>query len=198
MQRSRPAHHRSKEPDWSTLGWQGYSLRVILLFTALASAQDALDEDADGLSSREERHFRTDPLDPDSDSDGILDGIEASIGLDPMRPDSDGDGRPDGREIIQGTDPRAVDALPTRALERNSPEPEPEVEALPVVQQPRTPEDRDPVRIPPRQRSALPSLAVLLVFSTLFCGLLLIVTSKWSNIRRSVHGNLRSDGKRLS
>ena len=97
---------------WRVAVRRGYDLCVILLFTALASAQDALDEDADGLSALEERRFRTDPHDADSDSDGMLDGVEVWMGLDPMRPDTDGDGCPDGMEITRGTDPRVFNDAP--------------------------------------------------------------------------------------
>ena len=167
---------------------------MILILSTLAGAQEALDEDADGLSAAEERYFRTDPFDEDTDSDGLLDGIEASVGLDPMRPDTDGDGRPDGLEIMQGTNPAVVDTpvspvpLKTQVV---AAEPIPEPASVIITIQPS-------VSVGTRQRtaqqgSALP-IAALLLLSLVPVRLSLVIRERSSEILRSLYGMLGRSG----
>lgn len=73
-----------------------------------SSPGDDVDDDNDGISSREEDSNQdgvissgeTDPLNPDTDEDGLTDGEEkAHSGLDPLSLDSDDDCLPDGLEM---------------------------------------------------------------------------------------------------
>ena len=58
------------------------------------------DEDGDGLGTRQEFAFGSNPIVPDSDEDGVFDAEEIAWGLQPARPDSDFDGRPDGLTVV--------------------------------------------------------------------------------------------------
>jgi len=69
------------------------------------------DQDDDGLTTREEKQWETDPLDPDSDGDGLNDGDEIKkFATNPLDPDSDSDGLNDGNEINLATDPLDSDS----------------------------------------------------------------------------------------
>jgi alpha-tubulin suppressor-like RCC1 family protein len=57
-----------------------------------------IDEDGDGLRSRQEAAFGSDPLNPDTDGDGVQDGEEILWGLRPTLPETDL-GMPDGRQV---------------------------------------------------------------------------------------------------
>jgi len=165
------------------------------MFTALAGAPDALDEDADGLSTIEERHFRTDPLDADSDSDGLLDGIEAGLGLNPMRPDTDNDGRPDGLEIMQGTDPRIVDSLPPALPEARVSVDLVVVPPEPIIVRVSEPSVTAEVQhLEPRRGTALPAAVAIFLLALLPSGLLVQISLRGSNMLRSLHGIFRPDG----
>lgn len=52
----------------------------------------------DGLNSKLEQQYGTDPLNPDTDGDALDDGSEVRYGTDPLRRDTDGDGLIDGLE----------------------------------------------------------------------------------------------------
>ncbi|NOS66992.1 MAG: hypothetical protein HOO67_01330 [Candidatus Peribacteraceae bacterium] len=52
----------------------------------------------DGLNTKLERQYGTDPSKPDTDGDGMTDGREIRYGTDPLRRDTDGDGIIDGIE----------------------------------------------------------------------------------------------------
>ena len=56
------------------------------------------DVDGDGLNSKLESQYGTDPTKADTDGDGLNDGIEVWFGTDPLRRDTDGDGLIDGIE----------------------------------------------------------------------------------------------------
>lgn len=73
-----------------------------------SAENEILDLDNDGLTTAEERFYRTDPNNPDTDGDGYKDGEEVRAGYDPLGPgklDSDNDGFPDPDERAFGTDP---------------------------------------------------------------------------------------------
>lgn len=64
------------------------------------------DPDEDGLFSRDEALWGTDPKLADTDGDGLLDGEEAlELGTDPTSADTDEDGWEDGEELTAGTSP---------------------------------------------------------------------------------------------
>jgi alpha-tubulin suppressor-like RCC1 family protein len=60
-----------------------------------------MDQDLDGLRSREEAAFGSDPLNPDTDADGVQDGEEILWGLHPTEPQTVA-GIPDGRRVAAG------------------------------------------------------------------------------------------------
>ncbi len=60
-----------------------------------------LDSDGDGLFDEEEKHYGTNPLNPDTDGDGLLDGAEVKEHkTNPLDPDSDLDILKDGAEVL--------------------------------------------------------------------------------------------------
>ena len=71
----------------------------------------------DGLNSKLESHYGTDPMNPDTDGDGVSDGVEVRTMTNPTKRDHDGDGIIDGIEDknhngrVDGgeTDPRRQD-----------------------------------------------------------------------------------------
>jgi hypothetical protein len=73
----------------------------------LASPDDGLDSDGDGLTDIEEaREYHTDSQLADTDTDGLSDGEEVHrFWTLPLAVDSDGDGYLDGIEVRLGTDP---------------------------------------------------------------------------------------------
>ncbi len=64
------------------------------------------DQDNDGLTTQEEKQWRTDPLDPDSDSDGLNDGDEIKSATNPLNHDTDNDGVIDGNDLFPLRDAR--------------------------------------------------------------------------------------------
>lgn len=52
----------------------------------------------DGLNTKLEHQYGTDPMNPDTDGDGLKDGNEVRYGTDPLRRDTDSDGLIDGIE----------------------------------------------------------------------------------------------------
>ena len=72
---------------------------------------DSDDDDNDGLTNGDERHFGTDPNNPDTDGDGLSDGDEVhKYRTNPLRGDTDGDGLSDGDEVLKyHTDPLKFD-----------------------------------------------------------------------------------------
>lgn len=65
-----------------------------------------LDEDNDGLNTKQELDAGTNRNNPDSDYDGLQDGAEVNLhGTDPTNFDTDQDGENDGQEIEFGSDP---------------------------------------------------------------------------------------------
>ena len=108
----------------------------VKLTTRLSDRLAGVDDDADGLSTQEERRIGTDPSRADTDGDSVLDGAEVlsgsnplsaaskpddtdhdglsddyetSIGTKPLNPDTDGDALSDSLEVAIGTNPRDVD-----------------------------------------------------------------------------------------
>ncbi|WP_257457450.1 IPT/TIG domain-containing protein [Archangium lipolyticum] len=67
------------------------------------------DTDADGLSTKLEARYGTDPRKADTDEDGVTDGAEVERGLDPLSPDTDHDGVKDGDELHAGLNPKSPD-----------------------------------------------------------------------------------------
>ena len=83
------------------------------------AAEDAVDDDGDGLTGQEEVAAGTDASLSDTDEDGLTDGQEVrEVGTSPLVADTDGDGVLDGDEVAQQTDPldgiadAAIDELP--------------------------------------------------------------------------------------
>ncbi|MCB0217139.1 MAG: tyrosinase family protein [Chloroflexi bacterium] len=83
------------------VGYAGDSWRYFVV-------DPSIDEDRDGLLSREELDVTlTSPIDRDSDEDGLSDGDEVRLyGTRPLMWDSDLDGANDRCEIEKGSDPR--------------------------------------------------------------------------------------------
>ncbi len=70
-----------------------------------------IDPDDDGLTSREEYEWLSNPMDPDTDGDGLTDGDEVDVhATSPTESDTDEDGLSDREEIENhGTDPNLFD-----------------------------------------------------------------------------------------
>lgn len=67
---------------------------------------DTKDDDADGLTNKEEADRALNPQKADTDGDGLADGDEVRVYLsDPLLTDSDSDGFDDGREVARGYSP---------------------------------------------------------------------------------------------
>ncbi|NQW29133.1 MAG: OmpA family protein [Ignavibacteria bacterium] len=69
------------------------------------------DPDGDGVPTRREREFGTNPFKADTDGDGLTDGDEIMLHkTDPLRRDTDGDGLTDGEEVLElNTNPLLAD-----------------------------------------------------------------------------------------
>lgn len=85
----------------------------------LAAMNGTGDNDADGVTNKQEQDRGLDPTKPDTDGDGLRDGVETNTrnyvsasdtGTDPLIVDTDGDGLSDGDEVIGGTDPGLADS----------------------------------------------------------------------------------------
>lgn len=74
------------------------------LFQASVDWASAGDADNDGLSTKEESKWGTDPFDPDSNDNGVLDGAEVGTS-NPLSTDPDGDGLANPDELVKGTNP---------------------------------------------------------------------------------------------
>ncbi len=68
------------------------------------------DDDADGLTRRDELRYATDPFVADTDGDGVDDGVEVGARMDPNSTDSDGDGLSDGDEFNGWSSPVRADS----------------------------------------------------------------------------------------
>lgn len=86
-----------------------FGLLIGLLFTGASGAN--ADPDQDGLTSKIEKQFGTDPKKADTDGDGLNDGAETNqYKTNPLKADTDGDGLNDGPEVNQyKTDPFKAD-----------------------------------------------------------------------------------------
>ncbi|MBI5471983.1 MAG: OmpA family protein [Ignavibacteriae bacterium] len=100
--------------DWTDVikksGLDGYA-NVRAGMNIYIGANDAGDDDNDGLTNGDERTWGTNPRNPDSDGDGLLDGEEVhTYKTHPLKPDTDGDGLNDGEEVkTHKTDPNKTD-----------------------------------------------------------------------------------------
>ncbi|MBI5094774.1 MAG: VWA domain-containing protein [Candidatus Hydrogenedentes bacterium] len=75
-------------------------------FTLIVALPPAPDVDLDGLDTKAELRYGTDPALSDTDADGLTDGEEALVyHTDPAKADTDGDGVSDGQEVASGSDP---------------------------------------------------------------------------------------------
>jgi hypothetical protein len=82
-----------------------------------------MDDDADGLTNRQEIELSTLPEVADTDQDGLSDGDEVNRGTDPLRPDTDGDGLLDGEEVRAGLNPLSADTDGDGLNDRDDPNP---------------------------------------------------------------------------
>jgi hypothetical protein len=75
--------------------------------TVLLNQTTGSDSDGDGLNTRAETYYGTNPGDPDTDNDGLNDGDEVLVwGTDPLDPDTDGD------TLLDGVDPDPLTPTP--------------------------------------------------------------------------------------
>lgn len=90
-----------KDPDGD-----GLCTRTEKMF---GSDPNKADTDGDGLNDREERQLGTDPNDGDTDGDHLSDFEELQKQTDPTKADTDGDGANDREELQNGLDPKDPD-----------------------------------------------------------------------------------------
>ncbi len=93
-------HASAPEPAPSPIRHQLDTFRggMTCFITSDGTLPMGIDEDDDGLNSKMESEYLTDPLNPDTDDDGLLDYSEVRYHSDPIRRDTDGDGIVDGIE----------------------------------------------------------------------------------------------------